>query len=685
MAKRVPHELRAHDHVRQDPYYWMRSDDRSDPEVLAHLEAENAYAEAQLERLRDFRTALYEEIVRRIPQDDESVPYRLDGWWYYDRVAEGKEYSIYCRKRGSMDAEEQIMLDANVEAEGHDFYDLAGMTVTVDGNTLAYAEDTVSRRVYTIKFRNLQTGENLPDVIEGTSGNMVWALDHQTLFYVKREEGTLRAYQVWRHRLGTPVTDDVLVYEETDDEFRIGIFRSRSRDYVFVGSFQTLSHEYRTIDARNPTAEPRIVLPREREHEYDVDHAHGRFWIRTNWQATDFRLMSVVPNESQDKTKWREEIPEREGVLLRGFELFKEHLVVAERRGGIARLNVIPIRRRATLARDDAHEVEFEEPIYTSDIGTNSEFDTATLRLGYTSMTTPSSVYDYDMNARSLELKKRQRVVGDFEPAAYVTERVTATVRDGTEVPISIVYRRDLDRSRPQPLLLYGYGSYGYSLDPSFSSTRLSLLDRGVIYAIAHIRGGQEMGRAWYEDGKLLKKMNTFTDFIDCGLHLQREGWTDPTKMFAHGGSAGGLLMGAVINMRPEIFAGVVADVPFVDVVTTMLDESIPLTTFEYDEWGNPNQEEYYRYMLSYSPYDNVRAQDHPNLLVLTGLHDSQVQYWEPMKWVARLRERGTGDNQLLFVTNMEAGHGGASGRFRRHEETALIYAFLLDLVGVRE
>lgn len=684
VAKRVPHELRAHDHVRQDPYYWMRSDDRSDPEVLEHLRAENAYAEARLERLNGFRDSLFDEIVRRIPQDDESVPYRLDGYWYYDRVVEGKEYSIYCRKQGSLEAEEQIMLDANAEAEGHEYYALGGMSVTVDGNILAYGEDTVSRRIYTLKFRNLETGENLPDVIEGTTGRMVWALDNQTVFYVKREEGTLRAYQVWRHRLGTPVGDDGLVFEEEDDEFLLSIFRSRSRDYIFIGSWQTLTREYRTIDARDPESEPRVVLARERQHEYDVDHAHGRFWIRTNWQATDFRLMSVEPDESQDKANWREEISERDGVLLRGFELFEEHLVISERRGGIARLNVIPMRRGA-LARDDAHEVEFEEPVYTSDIGTNSEFETTTLRLGYSSMTTPSSVYDYDMNGRTLELKKRARVVGDFDPAEYATERVTATVSDGTEVPISLVYRRDLDRSRPQPLLLYGYGSYGYSLDPTFSSTRLSLLDRGVVYAIAHIRGGQEMGRDWYEDGKLLHKMNTFTDFIDCGLHLQREGWTDPTKMFAHGGSAGGLLMGAVINMRPDIFAGVVADVPFVDVVTTMLDESIPLTTFEYDEWGNPNEEEYYRYMLQYSPYDNVRAQDYPNLLVLTGLHDSQVQYWEPMKWVARLRERGTGDNQLLFLTNMDAGHGGASGRFRRHKETALIYAFLLDIVGIRE
>ncbi|MEM9070078.1 MAG: S9 family peptidase [Myxococcota bacterium] len=680
IAKTVPHELRAHDHVRSDPYYWMRSDDRSDPEVLAYLAEENAYAEAQLGPLTQFRETLFEEIVARIPQDDASVPYRRDGYFYYSRVEEGKEYSIFCRRQGSMEADEEVVFDENAEAEGHDYYAARGLNVTIDGKTLAYGEDTLSRRIYTLRIRNLETGENYPEAIEGTTGQSVWALDHRTLFYVKREEGTLRAYQVWRHVLGTDPSEDVMVFEETDDEFYVEVFRSRSRDFVFIASYQTLSHEYRAIDAANPTAEARVVLPRERNHEYDVDHLRGRFYIRTNWEARDFRLMSVEPAQSQDKSAWTVEIPAEDGVLLRGFELFDDHLVLARRRGGIARLEVVPWDNR-----EGGHEIAFDETVYTTNLGNNPEASTTTLRLSYSSMTTPTSVFDYDMASRERELRKQARVMGDFDAARYVTLRTTATARDGTEVPISIVHRRDLDRSSPRPLLLYGYGSYGYSLDPTFSSTRLSLLDRGVVFAIAHIRGGQEMGRGWYEDGKLLKKKNTFTDFIDCGEHLVREGWTASDRLFAHGGSAGGLLMGAVANMRPDLFKAVVADVPFVDVVTTMLDETIPLTTFEYDEWGNPNQREYYEYMLSYSPYDNVEAQDYPHMLVLTGLHDSQVQYWEPAKWVARLRATKTDENRLIFNVNMEAGHGGASGRFRRHRETALIYAFLLDLVGVRQ
>ncbi len=679
IAKMVAHELRAHGHARQDPYYWMRSDDRSAPEVLTHLEAENAYAEAQLEPLAGFRESLYREIVARIPQDDTSVPYHLDGYFYYTRFQEEKEYAIHCRRRGSMDAAEEILLDENERAKDHDYYAANGFSVSADTKLLAFGEDTLSRRIYTIRIKNLETGELAPERIEGTTGRSVWARDNHTLFYVKREEGTLRAYQVWRHVLGTDPSEDVLVYEETDDEFYVDAFLSRSRDYVFVASYQTLSHEYRAIDAHEPTSEPHLVLAREANHEYDVDHARGRFYIRTNWQARDFRLMSVEPERSQDKDAWRQEVADQDGVLLSDFALFDDHLVLSRRRDGIARLEVVPWGDRAA-----GHEVAFDEELYTARIGTNPEMGTTTLRLSYTSMTTPHTVYDYDMNARELTLRKRSRIEGDFDPQRYVTHRATATARDGTRIPISIVHRRDLDRARPQPLLLYGYGAYGYSLDPTFSSARLSLLDRGVIFAIAHVRGGQELGRAWYEDGKLLRKRNTFTDFIDCAEHLIREGWTAPDRLFAHGGSAGGLLMGTVANMRPDLFKAIVADVPFVDVVTTMLDESIPLTTFEYDEWGNPNERRYYDYMLSYSPYDNVREQDYPNMLVLTGLHDSQVQYWEPAKWVAKLRATKTDDNRLLFVVNMEAGHGGASGRFRRHQETALIYAFLLDLVGVR-
>jgi oligopeptidase B len=685
IAKQIPHELTAHGHTRNDPYYWMRDDDRDDPEVLAHLRAENEYADAVLAPLADFREALFQEIVARIPQDDTTVPSLEDGYWYYTRVEAGKEYPVHCRKEGSLDAPEQVILDANQRAEGHDYYDARAVNVSVDGRVLAWAEDTVSRRIYTIRFRDLTTGQDLPDVIEGAAPDLVWALDHRTIFYVKKEEGTLREYRVYRHELGTDPANDPLVYEERDAEFYVSLSRSRSREFVFVGCYQTLSHEFFAIDARRPASAPRSVLPREENHEYFVDHANGRFYILTNWQARDFRFMSVEPRRSADKSAWREEIPLREGVLLEDVELFQNFLVANERRDGISRVRVIPWARGGRANNDGAHDVAFEETAYTSSIGDNPEFRTDTVRLGYTSMTTPASVIDYRMDSRDRELKKQERVVGEFDRERYATERVTARARDGTSVPISIVHRRDLDRSRPQPLLLYAYGSYGYSMDPTFSSPRLSLLDRGMIFAIAHVRGGQEFGRAWYEDGKLLHKLNTFTDFIDCAEHLVSEGYTAADRLYANGGSAGGLLMGAIANMRPDLFAAIVADVPFVDVVTTMLDETIPLTTFEYDEWGNPNDEQYYRYMLSYSPYDNVAAQAYPNMLVLTGLHDSQVQYWEPAKWVARLRAMKTDDHRLLFSVDMAAGHGGASGRFRRHRETALVYAFLLDQAGVRQ
>lgn len=703
VAKQVPHELRAHGQVRQDPYYWMRDDDRDDEEILAHLRAENEYTAATLAPLSDFREALYQEIVARIPQDDVSVPSRYGAHLYYERVEAGKEYAIHCRRAVAAcatepcgDAPEEILLDGNQLAEGHGYYDLRGLTPTHDGKLLAYAEDTLSRRIYTIRIKNLEDGSLLTDTIEGTSGNAVWSTDGRTLFYVRRDPQTLRAHQVWRHALGTPTSEDVLVFDETDDEFYVSIFESKSRDFVMIGSYQTLAHEYRYVDARNPTSEPKLVLARQEGHEYDVDHALGRFYIRTNWEARDFRLMSVAPEQSGDRARWRVEVPAQDGVFFEGFELFRSHLVVNERRDGILRLRVIPwkvgerpaARGRTALPNAanlaDAHEIAMDEAAYWTGFGDNEELSSGFLRFSYSSMTTPPSVIDYDLNRRTRTVRKVEEVVGGFDREAYVSHRLNVPARDGTLVPVSIVHRRDLDRSQPQPLLLYGYGSYGYSLDPTFSSPRLSLLNRGVIFAIAHVRGGQERGRAWYENGKLLNKMNTFTDFIDVGRHLVNERWTASDRLFAHGASAGGLLMGAVANMAPELFGAIVADVPFVDVVTTMLDETIPLTTFEYDEWGNPNERPYYDYMMSYSPYDNVRAMDYPPMLVLTGLHDSQVQYWEPMKWVARLRELKTDGNPLLFDVNMEAGHGGSSGRFRRHKETALVYAFLLDRVNVR-
>lgn len=692
IAKRVPHPLETHGLTRDDPYYWMRDDEREDPEVLAYLEAENAYAEAQLAPLADERQTIFDEIVARIPQDDASVPYRKGEWWYYRRYESGKEYAISCRTPASQPAPdpeaagpiagEVVLLDQNARAEGHSYYAARGLTLSPDGNRLAFGEDTLSRRIYTAQIRDLRSGEFLEDRIEGTTGEYAFSRDGGTLFYVKREEGTLRAYQVWRHRIGTPASEDALVFEETDDEFYVGISLSRSEDFVLIGSFQTLSDEWRAIDADAPESEPRVLLPRERGHEYSLDHWAGRFYIRTNWQARDFRLMSASLDEVGDKARWREEIATQTDVLFGGFELFAGHLAVSERREGIQRVRVFPWAEggRADLAA--GHEIEFEEEIFTSGIGTNADPATTTLRIGYSSMTTPQTTIDYDMNSRARTVRKVERVVGDFDSSRYVTSRMIAPVRDGETVYVSVVHRADLDRSQPNPTLLYAYGSYGHSMDPYFSSARLSLLDRGFIFAIAHVRGGQEKGRRWYEDGKLLNKKHTFEDFVDVGTYLVEQGVTAPALLCAHGGSAGGLLMGAVANMRPDLFRAIVADVPFVDVLTTMLDESIPLTTFEYDEWGNPNQREYYDYIATYSPYDNVTAQDYPEMLVLTGLHDSQVQYWEPAKWVARLRHRGTGDNRLIFRTNMDAGHGGASGRFRRHEETALVYAFLLNAIG---
>ncbi|MEM1414088.1 MAG: S9 family peptidase [Myxococcota bacterium] len=691
MARRVPHTLETHGLEREDPYYWMRDDDREDPEVLAYLEAENRYADAELAPLAELRETLFEEIVGRIPQDDASVPYREGDWWYYRRFVAGEEYALRCRTPASAPAPdpaatgpiagEEVLLDENARGEGEAYYAQRGFTVSPDGQRIAFGEDRVSRRQYVAHVRDLGTGEVLPDRIEDTTGSYVFSRDGGTLFYVKREEGTLRAFQVWRHRIGTPASDDVLVYEEEDDEFYVGIGLSRSEDFVLIGSAQSISNEWRVVDADRPESAPRLLLPRERGHEHSLDHWDGRFYVRTNWEARDFRLMSASLEEIGDKARWREEIGTQEDVLLGSFELFTGHLVVSERREGIQRLRVLPWAEggRANLA--EGHEIAFDEAIYTSGFDVNAEPETGTLRLGYTSMTTPRTTLDYAMDARTREVLKVERVVGDFDPSAYVTRRLVAPARDGETVYVSLVHRADLGEG-PHPTLLYGYGSYGYSMDPRFSSARLSLLDRGFVFAIAHVRGGQEKGRRWYDDGKLHAKRHTFEDFVDVAEHLVAEGLTTPAQLTAQGGSAGGLLMGAVANMRPDLFRAIVADVPFVDVLTTMLDETIPLTTFEYDEWGNPNDRSYYDTMAAYSPYDNVRAQAYPEMLVLTGLHDSQVQYWEPAKWVARLRHRGTGDQRLIFRTNMDAGHGGASGRFRRHEETALIYAFLLNAVG---
>jgi oligopeptidase B len=673
MVKKIPARLEKHGHVRIDDYYWLR--ERDNPEVIAYLNAENERAEEEMAHARPSEKELFEEIKSRFKQTDMSVPYRRDGYFYYTRYEEGREYPIFARKRDSLNEREEIMLDANTVAEGHEFFAIGGLAVSSERDLLAYAVDTVGRRIYTMYFKNLTTDKMLSDVIPDVSENLTWANDNQTLFYAKQEPTTLRSYQIYRHVLGRDPAEDQLVFEENDETFSTYVFKTKSKKYLMIVSSHTLSQEYRYLEADDAAGTFRIFLPRQRDHEYHVDHYQDRFLIRTNDQAKNFRLMTT-PIDRTQREHWKEIIAHREDVFLGDFEIFKNHLVLEERKRGLIQLRVMPWNGRGE------HYLEFDEPAYRANLGTNLEFDTTTLRFDYTSMKTPLSIYDYDMVDRTKTLLKQEEVLGGFNPDDYVTERLYAPASDGTDIPLSIVYRKDTEKTGQNPLLLYGYGAYGFSIDPAFASPRLSLIDRGFVYAIAHVRGGQELGRQWYEDGKLLKKKNTFTDFIACAEYLIRERFTNHVKLFAMGRSAGGLLMGAITNMRPDLFKGVVAEVPFVDVITTMLDPSIPLTTGEYDEWGDPNQKEFYDYMLSYSPYDNVEAKDYPHLLITGGLHDSQVQYWEPTKWAAKLRALKTDKNRLLLKTNMDAGHGGASGRFRRHHETAFSYAFLLDLAG---
>ncbi|NIM58600.1 MAG: prolyl oligopeptidase family serine peptidase [Candidatus Aminicenantes bacterium] len=676
VAEKIPKELTFHGDTRLDNYYWLN--ERDNPKVIAYLTAENEYKDAMMKHTERFQKKLYEEIVGRIKKTDMSVPYKERSYYYYSRYEGEGEYPIYCRKKGSMEAEEEILLNVNEMAKGHAFYSVAGYTVSTDNNLIAFGVDTVSRRKYTINFKNLKTGEMLPDKIPVTSGRAAWANDNKTVFYTLKDDETLRSYKVMKHVLGTDISTDKEVFEEKDVTFSTYVYKTKSEKYLFIGSGSTLSDEYRFLDADNPDGKFKIIHPREKDLLYDVAHYKDKFYIRTNYKAKNFRLIATPVNRTT-KENWKEVIPHRGDILLQGFEVFKDFLVLNERIKGLPNLRIMRWDKKGE------HYLDFGEETYSAYIAYNPEFDTDILRYGYTSMTTPRSDFDYNMNTKDKTLLKQQEVVGDFDSNNYHAERLYATARDGTKVPISLVYRKGLEKNGDNPLLLYGYGSYGATMNASFSSVRLSLLDRGFVYAIAHIRGGQEMGRYWYEEGKLFKKKNTFTDFIDCAEHLIAEKFTNPDKLFAQGGSAGGLLMGAVVNMRPDLFKGVMAAVPWVDVITTMLDPDIPLTTGEYDEWGDPNKKEYYDYMLSYSPYDNVEAKDYPAMLVTTGLHDSQVQYFEPAKWVAKLRELKTDDNILLLDTDMESGHGGASGRFRRYKRTALQYAFFLDLLGIKK
>ncbi|GAB2617444.1 oligopeptidase B [Emticicia sediminis] len=675
-----PKEIITHNHTRIDNYYWLN--DPENPDVIAYLNAENQYLDKVMLPIKPLQEKLFEEMKGRIKEQDESVPVKDGEYFYYVKYVEGGEYPVYCRKKGNLNATEEILLDGNEMGKSKKYFSIGGYEITDNDEIIAYGVDTISRRNYTVRFKNLKTGEIYKDQIKNTEGgSYAWAADNKTFFYILRDQKTLLGYQVWRHVLGTDVKTDVLVYEEKDNQYYMGLYRMKSKKYIAIGSDHNgIASEYQLLEAENPTGEFKTFLPRERGHEYDIEHFEDKFYVKTNINnAFNFKLMEVNERETSDKSKWKTVIEHRPEVYLEGIEVFKNHLVVQEKNQGLSQLRII---NHSTKAE---HYLNFGEPAYDANIGSNPSFDTNILRYSYTSLTTPNSTFDYDMNAQAKELKKQQTVLGGFDKENYVSERVFVTVRDGAKVPISIVYRKGTKLDGTAPLLQYSYGSYGYSTDATFGSSRLSLLDRGFVYAIAHIRGGQEMGREWYENGKMFKKMNTFYDFIDCSDFLIKNKYCSSEKLFALGGSAGGLLMGAIINLRPDLYRGVVAAVPFVDVVTTMLDETIPLTTGEFEEWGNPKNKDSYEYMLSYSPYDNVEAKDYPNLLVTTGLHDSQVQYFEPAKWVAKLRTMKTDNNLLLMHTNMEAGHGGASGRFASLKEVAMEYAFIIDLAGISD
>lgn len=676
-AEKRPQELKTHGDLRVDEYFWLRN--REDADVLAYLTAENDYLATMLAPIDNLQAKLAEETRARIKQSDESVPYPERGYAYYNRTLDGLQYPIYCRRKlGDASATEEVMLDVNQLAEGHEFCQVAGLDVSADSQRLAYAIDTVGRRKYTLFIKNLTTGNLEADVIQDITGNFVWAEDNQTIFYVRQDPQTLRSYQVFRHTLGTDAEEDVLVFQEDDEQFNCSVSKSRSRKYIFIESDQTLSTETRYVDALAPHSKPIVFQPRESDHEYAVDHLGDDFYIRTNWNAPNFRLMRCSQAETR-KSHWESIVDHDADVFLAGFELFENYLVLEQRHNGLVRLR---IRHWST---GNEHDLDFGEPCYWATSSATPDPNTDWLRFDFSSLVTPDSTFDYNMKTREKKLLKQEEVLGGFQSSDYRSERIWAVARDGVKIPVSLFYHKHTPIDGTAPCVQYGYGSYGSSMPATFQSSRLNLVDRGFVYAIAHIRGGQEMGRWWYENGKLLKKMNTFTDFIDVGRHLVANKYADPQRLYARGGSAGGLLMGAVVNLAPELYHGIIADVPFVDVVTTMLDDSIPLTTSEYDEWGNPNQKEYYDYMLSYSPYDNVRAVDYPPMLVTTGLHDSQVQYWEPAKWVARLRDRKSDDNLLVMKTNMSAGHGGASGRYDRYQEIALRDAFLLYLAGIRE
>ncbi|WP_044404421.1 oligopeptidase B [Lacinutrix sp. Hel_I_90] len=687
VAKKIATELRIHNDIRIDDYFWMRlsdaqknadTSDAQTQDVLDYLETENTYLEKAMGHTKGLQSILYDEIVGRIKKDDQSVPVSNRGYSYYTRYVEGDDYPLYCRKKVDGTGNEEIMLNVPELAKGHAYYGVGSRTISPNNTLMAFGIDTLSRRKYDVYFKDLDTGELLEDVLTNTTGSAVWANDNKTVFYSTKDPVTLRANKIFKHVLGTKQAKDVLVFEEKDETYSTGVYKSKSEAYLMLYSSQTLSTEHQYLDANTPNGEWKVIQPRKRNLEYSVGHFGDYFYIRTNLDAKNFKIVKT-PITATAKENWEDIIPHRADVLVTGIDIFNDYLVLEERINGLSTIRIKPWS-------GVEHYIAFNDPAYVALPTANPDFNTKMLRYVYTSLTTPLSTFNYNMATREQSLLKQEAVLDpNFSPANYSSERLTVTARDGAKVPLSIVYKKGTKKSDTTPLLLYSYGSYGSNSEPFFSSDRLSLLDRGFIYAVAHIRGGQEMGRDWYEDGKLLNKKNTFTDFIDCGEYLVKEGYTSSDHLYALGGSAGGLLMGAVVNMKPELWNGVIAAVPFVDVVSTMLDETIPLTTFEFDEWGNPKEKEYYDYMKSYSPYDNVVAKDYPNIMITTGYWDSQVQYWEPAKWIAKLRALKTDDHLLVMDCNMETGHGGASGRFERYKRTALNYAFMLDLENISE
>ncbi len=677
VANPQPHILHSPWGERDDPYYWLRDDERRDPKVLAYLEAENAYRQQGMAHTQPLQESLYAEIIARVKQDDQSVPYRKGGYWYYWRYEAGAEYPIIARRRGSIDAPEEIMLDGNELSRGHEYYQIGSFEVSPDAEWLAWCEDTVGRRQYRLRFRNLRTGETLATAIADVETEFAWANDNRTVLYIAKDPETLLGLYVRRHTLGTSGADDPLVFEQSDHSFYTGVCRSKSDRFLFIYMESTVASEWRYADAGDPALAFTVFLPHRRDHEYQIEHRGDEFLIRSNWQARNFRLLRAPIGPSTGPEAWRELVAHRDDVFVEDFDVFESFVALSVRAGGLAKVSIRPL--------GDPGASEFfigsDEAAYTAALDTNPELDTRVLRYSYSSLTTPTSIYDYDIDSGAKTLLKREPVLGDFDVRNYATEFLFAAARDGARVPVSVVYRRGFRRDGTAPLLQYAYGAYGLSMDPAFSASRLSLLDRGFVFAIAHVRGGQEMGRDWYDAGRLLHKMNSFTDFIDVTHHLVAQGYAAQSAVCAMGGSAGGLLIAAVANQSPRDYRALVAQVPFVDIVTTMLDDSIPLTSNEYDEWGNPAEKVFYDYMLAYSPYDNVLAQDYPAMLVTTGLWDSQVQYYEPVKWVAKLRARKTDANPLYLRIDMESGHGGKSGRFQRYRDIALEYAFILDQV----